>query len=281
MMAGDGDYGVVREDVMAEAQERAHGLALQGLSAGEIERALNAELTATERELLRGCARRETERGRLAAAQAEAQAAAKAEAQVEAQAGAAVASATAIDGRRQTGAARALVIAALIAVPALAGGIVLGAALTSGGGGRGARSRPSHGSRRSSPPHKPPPVRASTGASRAAPAPRPSAQVDLADAGRLNDLGFRLMSDGRYMEAVPLLRRAVAASVPSGADLTHAYALFNLGRSLRLAGRPREAIPLLERRLRINDQRETVARELAAARRDADLRGPVRPGSGG
>ena len=74
------------------------------------------------------------------------------------------------------------------------------------------------------------------------------------------------MRAGRYDEAVPVLQQAVAAFPAGSRDLTNAYALFNLGRSLRLAGRPAEAIPILERRLRIPNQRETVARELAAAR---------------
>jgi tetratricopeptide (TPR) repeat protein len=82
----------------------------------------------------------------------------------------------------------------------------------------------------------------------------------------LNNRGFQLMNEGRYQEAIPLLRQAVS-SAGSGNDLTYAYALYNLGRSLRLAGRADEAIPLLERRLRIDNQRATVTRELKAAQR--------------
>jgi serine/threonine-protein kinase len=77
------------------------------------------------------------------------------------------------------------------------------------------------------------------------------------------------MNAGRYRLAISLLRRAVTAFPSGSSDLTYAYALYNLGRSLRLAGRPAEAIPVLERRLQIDNQRETVARELAAARRNA------------
>ncbi len=82
----------------------------------------------------------------------------------------------------------------------------------------------------------------------------------------LNDQGFRLMNAGRYDEAIPVLQRAVAAFPQGSTDLTLAYALYNLGRSLRLAGRPADAIPYLERRLRFQNQREVVRRELAAAR---------------
>jgi serine/threonine-protein kinase len=77
------------------------------------------------------------------------------------------------------------------------------------------------------------------------------------------------MRAGRHEKAIPLLERAVAAFPRDSTELTYAYALYNLGRSLRLAGRPAEAVPFLERRLRIPNQRDTVARELAAARRAA------------
>jgi tetratricopeptide (TPR) repeat protein len=103
----------------------------------------------------------------------------------------------------------------------------------------------------------------------AAPGPTPpSAQPGNAppQAAALNDQGFSLMNARRYDEAVPILQRAVAAFPGGSRDLTYAYALYNLGRSLRLAGRPQEAIPVLERRLRLRNQREVVARELAAAR---------------
>jgi tetratricopeptide (TPR) repeat protein len=77
------------------------------------------------------------------------------------------------------------------------------------------------------------------------------------------------MRQGRYAEAVPVLRRAVAAFPAGTNDVRYAYALYNLGRALRLSGHPGEAIPVLERRLRIPNQTEVVRRELEAARRDA------------
>ncbi len=85
----------------------------------------------------------------------------------------------------------------------------------------------------------------------------------------LNDRGFTLMNQGRYDEAVPLLQRAVSGYGSDSSDVGYAYALYNLGRSLRLAGRPAEAIPYLEQRLKFSNQRGTVKRELAAARRAA------------
>jgi serine/threonine-protein kinase len=95
------------------------------------------------------------------------------------------------------------------------------------------------------------------------------APADGRSAAALNDQGFRLMNAGRYQEAIAPLRQAVATFPEDSTDLTYAYALYNLGRSLRLAGQPEEAIPLLERRLRFDNQRAVVERELAAARRAA------------
>jgi two-component system sensor histidine kinase DesK len=75
-----------------------------------------------------------------------------------------------------------------------------------------------------------------------------------------------LIQEGRYEEAVPILRRAVESFPAGSRDLNYAYALYNLGQALRLAGQPEEAVPILERRLEIPNQRGTVKRELEAAR---------------
>jgi tetratricopeptide (TPR) repeat protein len=74
-----------------------------------------------------------------------------------------------------------------------------------------------------------------------------------------------LIQEGRYAEAIPLLRKAVASFPEGTTDINFAYALFNLGHALRMAGQPEEAIPILERRLQIPDQTETVRAELEAA----------------
>ena len=51
--------------------------------------------------------------------------------------------------------------------------------------------------------------------------------------------------------------------------LTFAYALYDLGRALRLDGQASAAIPVLSRRLRIDNQRAVVERELELARAGA------------
>jgi serine/threonine-protein kinase len=96
--------------------------------------------------------------------------------------------------------------------------------------------------------------------------PVTSAATAGSDGAQLNDEGYSLIQQGRYDEAIPILRRAVASFPPGTTDINYAYALFNLGHALRLAGQPDEAIPILERRLQIPDQTETVQRELDAAR---------------
>jgi eukaryotic-like serine/threonine-protein kinase len=101
------------------------------------------------------------------------------------------------------------------------------------------------------------------------PAPQPAPTADGRNASQLNAEGHRLMNAGRYEEAIPPLKAAVARCGDSTVVDPCAYALYNLGRSLRLAGRPDEAIPILERRLRIPNQQDTVREELDAARRAA------------
>ena len=89
------------------------------------------------------------------------------------------------------------------------------------------------------------------------------------------DEGGRLQLEGHEMlgsdpeGAVKVLERSVEA-FPSGSDdIRLQYAYFSLGKGLRLSGRPEDAIPVLELRLKNPDQRETVEKELAAAKREA------------
>jgi serine/threonine-protein kinase len=76
-----------------------------------------------------------------------------------------------------------------------------------------------------------------------------------------------LINQGKYEEAIALDRKVVEMGPDSG--LTYAYALYDLGHALRLAGRPEEAIPILEERMKINNQRGVVKKELERARQEA------------
>jgi hypothetical protein len=85
----------------------------------------------------------------------------------------------------------------------------------------------------------------------------------------LNSKGYTLIKAGRPSEAIPLLEQSLRSFPKGTRDVTYAYALFNLGVAWRMAGRPDIAIPILEERIKINNQREVVERELHAARRQA------------
>jgi Flp pilus assembly protein TadD len=95
-----------------------------------------------------------------------------------------------------------------------------------------------------------------TGTAVAATTPAPTADT-------LEAQGHSLMQAGSYGQAIPVLRRALAAS-PHG-SLNYAYALYDLGRSLRLSGDPGDAARVLYRRLQIPNQTGTVRAELQAA----------------
>jgi len=97
-------------------------------------------------------------------------------------------------------------------------------------------------------------------------APSASPSDPGATGAQLNAEGYSLIQQGRYAEAIPVLRSAVASFPQETTDLNFAYALFNLGHALRMAGQPETAIPILERRLQIPNQTETVQAELDAAR---------------
>jgi tetratricopeptide (TPR) repeat protein len=118
-------------------------------------------------------------------------------------------------------------------------------------------------------------------ASRQQPPARPTSSMPVSPtlATRLESRGHALLESARYQDAVPVLRRALAATgeslgaclePASGTCLTYAYALYDLGRALRLSGHPAAAVPILKRRLEMDDQRSTVEAELELARQGAE-----------
>jgi tetratricopeptide (TPR) repeat protein len=101
------------------------------------------------------------------------------------------------------------------------------------------------------------------------------ARISLAHAEALEAQGHQLLAEGSYASAIDHLSAAIGASgqsLPSctqpasEACLTFAYALYDLGRALRLEGHHAEAVAILSERLRIDNQRPTVQRELELAR---------------
>jgi serine/threonine-protein kinase len=98
---------------------------------------------------------------------------------------------------------------------------------------------------------EPPPPTTTVGQTTAPaePPPAPASLVSVEQAVELNDQAFALMQEGRWQEALPLLRRAVPALRGTYSDdfLYEAWAEYNLGRTLVELGRCDEAVPHLER----------------------------------
>jgi len=104
----------------------------------------------------------------------------------------------------------------------------------------------------------------------APPAPASGGGRDPARGAQLDAQAFGLIKQGKYAEAVPIARRAVASFHENDTSANYAYALFNLGTALSRSGHPKQAIPYFEKRLRFsNDRPEVVRAELERARRAA------------
>jgi tetratricopeptide (TPR) repeat protein/predicted Ser/Thr protein kinase len=170
----------------------------------------------------------------------------------------------------------ALPITLAVVLLALAG-IAAIAALSSGGDGEEQRSADSRPQERQAPrerqreqPAAEQPQAQAPAEEPAAPAPAPSTGSGSSASGvELDRQGKALIDQGRYAEAVPILRQAVASWDSNSRDINYAYALFNLGQALNRSGNPDDAIPYLEKRLTWDNQRETVQAELDLARRNA------------
>jgi tetratricopeptide (TPR) repeat protein len=161
-------------------------------------------------------------------------------------------------------------LTAALAVAALAAIL----AVSLGGGATGTAGHPGHGGRVRAvgAVHHRAPARSAPAAPRA-----PAASAPTAYAVQLEAQAHNLLAAQRYGDAVPLLRRALAATGEQLGEclqpaslrcLTYAYALYDLGRALLLSGNPGAALPVLSRRLEIDNQRATVQTQLMLARGD-------------
>jgi tRNA A-37 threonylcarbamoyl transferase component Bud32 len=83
----------------------------------------------------------------------------------------------------------------------------------------------------------------------------------------LNDEGFRLMQEGRFDEALPLLEQAVAAAQGAG-TLTEAYASYNLAFTRKALGNCNGVLELLDRSEQVQGQRNEIDRLRREAERD-------------
>jgi hypothetical protein len=106
------------------------------------------------------------------------------------------------------------------------------------------------------PPPPPPPPPAST------PPPPPAPSGDPAE---LNDQGFRLMNEGDFEAALPLLEQAVEGSQGTG-SLTEAYASYNLALTRYRLGSCDGVVDLLNRSEEVQGKRKEITR----LRKDAE-----------
>jgi len=140
--------------------------------------------------------------------------------------------------------------------------------------GNGAKSTSANAA--AQPPAPPPPPAAATGAASGTPV---SASKNPKSLG---DRGYQLSRAGDNAAAVPLLRDAVAGYREAGRtdEIDYAYALFNYAVALRRTGDPGGAVPLLQERLKFDNQRATVQKELDQALMESG-QGTGKPGKAG
>jgi serine/threonine-protein kinase len=162
---------------------------------------------------------------------------------------------------------------ALLAIVLLAGGVAV--ALLGGGGGSSnsstsAKAKQQRAERRQRRAQRNQQTTPAPSGQQSGPytVPQPTGSSPQTGAS-LQQQGHSLILANQYDQAIPILERAVQAFPAGTTDLNYAYALYDLGNALHLAGRPKDAIPVLEERLKIDNQRDAVQRELDAARADA------------
>jgi hypothetical protein len=118
---------------------------------------------------------------------------------------------------------------------------------------------------------------AGTAPRKAAGAHKPAAAtVPVGRAEELQAAGHRLLEEGRYTVAISELRSSLraggqtveACAEPTTAScMTYAFALYDLGRALQLDNAPAAASAVLRERLRIDNQRALVEKQLLLTHR--------------
>jgi len=103
-----------------------------------------------------------------------------------------------------------------------------------------------------------------------------AATVPVGRAAELQAAGHRLLEEGRYTVAISELRSSLraggqtveACAEPTTAScMTYAFALYDLGRALQLDNAPAAASAVLRERLRIDNQRALVEKQLLLTHR--------------
>ena len=161
----------------------------------------------------------------------------------------------------------------------LAGVLVLGglvAAFAATGGGEATKETRPQSPPAQSPPAQPAPEPVTVTLERTLPGttvvqtvtdavpPAPPAPIvaglSAAEAAAVNDQAYGLMRQGRYAEALPMLRQAVRPLRGTYSDgfRYEAYAEYNLGKTLAELGRCSDALPHLERSEALQGEREPI-----------------------
>jgi tetratricopeptide (TPR) repeat protein len=101
------------------------------------------------------------------------------------------------------------------------------------------------------------------------PPPPPPAPVGSGSGGHaLNDNGYRLIQQGDYAGAIPLLQQAVQTLAGTGpSDPYEGYANYNLGYALYRSGRCAEAVPYFRRAIQLEPDRSEPRAFLRRAQR--------------
>jgi hypothetical protein len=133
------------------------------------------------------------------------------------------------------------------------------------------------------PPAPPPPPAAATGAGGATGGTGGTQASTSKDPKALGDRGYQLSQAGNDAAALPLLRDAVAGYRAAGRteEIDYAYALFNYAVALRRSGQAGAAVPLLQERLKFDNQRATVQKELDQALKESGQTTEKKPGKPG
>jgi hypothetical protein len=100
------------------------------------------------------------------------------------------------------------------------------------------------------------------------PPPAPPAPVGGSGGHSLNDQGYRLIQQGNYAGALPLLQQAVQKLSGTGpGDPYEGYANYNLGYALYRSGRCSEAVPYFQRAIQLEPDRSEPRAYLSRAQR--------------
>jgi len=96
-------------------------------------------------------------------------------------------------------------------------------------------------------------------------APLQQTVIDEQKGTELNIQAHQLITERRYVEAIPILQQALKTFPRNSTALAYKFVLYNLGHSLRRVGRAKEAVPYLEQCIKMDPAWEKAHSELQIA----------------